>query len=343
MLDQLRIAVVGASGAVGREAISILRERGVPAAKITLFGSSRSAGESVEYGSDRLVIRALSEESVPSCDVALFCADADTAREFAPIFVARGAYVIDNSSAFRLDSAVPLIVPEINTDQLHANDSPCIIANPNCSTIIMLTALEPIRRAFGVRSVIVSTYQAVSGAGIAAIDELRTQTRAVLDGIVIAPSVFPVSCGWNVFPHESAIDPDTGLCGEEEKMIAESRRIWDHHNLAIVPTCVRVPVMRAHSQSITIETDCRATVAEIEHVLRDAPGVRFCDGVAHPLATPIHATGQDDVLVGRVREDVTSNGRRFSLWVCGDQLRKGAALNAVQIAECLPVGAPAHV
>lgn len=343
MLSDWKIAVVGASGAVGREALSILRDRNVPAQSLFLFGSARSAGERLLYGEDSLPIEALSESSVPECDIALFCADAETARAFARLFVLRGAHVIDNSSAFRLDPDVPLVVPEINSDLLQHHDAPCIVANPNCSTIIMLLALEPIRRTFGVRSVVVSTYQAVSGAGVAAIDELRTQTCAALAGTTVEPSVFPVSCAWNVFPHESPVNLATGYCGEEEKMVAESRKIWKDEHLPIVPTCVRVPVVRAHSQSITIETSHATSVSEIESVLKGARGVTLCAAAEHPSPTPAEATGKDDIYVGRVRADVTSKGTRFSLWVCGDQLRKGAALNAVQIAEHLLCRSPPFV
>ena len=335
-----RIAIVGATGAVGREALAILAERHVAPDRILALGSARSAGTTIPYVDSKLVVRELRDDAIPESDLALFCADADTARRFAPAFASRGALVVDNSSAFRMDPSVPLVVPEINGRLLDADPPPRIVANPNCSTIMLLVALEPLRRAFGVRSVTVSTYQAVSGAGAAGVDELLAHTRAAASGQSAPTSVFPEPCALNVFPHESPLDPDSGFNAEERKMIAESRRIWDDPTLSLLPTCVRVPVLRAHAQSVVVDLDAPATRAELETILSGAPGVRLVDN-----PTPLKATGRDDVLVGRVRLDPDSGrpgakrgakpgaGRRALLWLCADQLRKGAALNAIQIAD----------
>lgn len=323
-----RIAVVGATGAVGHEALAIFAERHVTPERIVAFGSARSAGTAIPYLDTDLPVRELRDEAIPECDLALFCADADTALRFAPAFASRGALVVDNSSAFRMDASVPLVVPEINGHLLDAEPPPRIVANPNCSTIMLLVALEPIRRAFGVRSVTVSTYQAVSGAGAAGVDELLAHTRAAANGQSAPTSVFPEPCVLNVFPHESPLDPDSGFNGEERKMIAESRRVWESPTLSVLPTCVRVPVLRAHAQSVVVDLDAPATRTDLETALSGAAGVRLADN-----PTPLRATGRDDVLVGRIRVDPDSGGRRATLWLCADQLRKGAALNAIQIAD----------
>lgn len=329
-LAQCRIAIVGAYGLVGREAIEILRSRGVAPQRISAYGSARSAGKLLPYGDEALTIEALGEGSLEGHGVALFCSDADTARTHAPNAIRAGVRVVDNSSAYRLEKDTPLVVPEINGQLL--DEGPMLVANPNCSTIILLMAVEPVRRAFGVRSVIASTYQAVSGAGRAALEELFDQTRAVLDGKPPEPRAFPVPCAFNVFPHESAVDPSTGLNVEESKVIAESRKILDAPDLEILPTCVRVPVERCHSQSITIELGSPATPGALAEVYGAFPGVAY-NGDPRALMTPRDIAGTDLVSISRPR--LARDGRRISIWVCGDQLRKGAALNAVQVAERL--------
>ncbi len=336
---QPRIAIVGATGVVGREALAILAARAHPADRITAIGSSRSAGSDIPYADAALRVQPLTPDAFVSIDFALFCADAEVARAFAPAAAASGAVVIDNSSAFRLDPEVPLVIPEVNGAS--ALGAP-IIANPNCSTIILLAALEPIRRRYGIHRIIVSTYQAVSGAGQAGLDELRDQTRAAASSSRATPSLFPEPCALNVFTHESPLDADTGLNGEERKMIAESRRIWGDPALSVLPTCVRVPVERAHSQSVTIELDTPATRDEIEALLRDAPGIDYwpAEGPRHP--TPLAAAHGDSVLVGRLRADNESRDYRFSLWLCADQIRKGAALNAIQIMDLVRTASPAR-
>ncbi|UYV13896.1 MAG: aspartate-semialdehyde dehydrogenase [Phycisphaera sp.] len=324
------IAVVGAYGLVGREALSILADRGVPIERVRVFGSARSAGTVVPYRGGELTITELRDDSLPGCDVALFCTDADTAKAYIPPANDVGVRVVDNSSAYRLDPETPLVVPEVNGELL--DDGPMLVANPNCSTILLLLAIEPVRRAFGVRSVIASTYQAISGAGRAALEELFTQTRDVLDGKAAEPSVFPVPCALNVFPHESAVDAETGMNAEEAKIVAESRKILAVPDLDISPTCVRVPVERCHSQSLTIEFERTATLGAVAGVFGAFPGVAF-NADPEALITPRDISGSDLISVSRPR--LSRNGQRLSLWTCGDQLRKGAALNAVQIAERL--------
>ncbi len=324
------IAVVGAYGLVGREALSILAGAGVPIDRIRAFGSQRSAGTPVAYGPGEVVIARLEPGALQDCGIAIFCTDADTARAFIPQATAAGVRVVDNSSAYRLDPSTPLVVPEVNGGLL--DDGPLLVANPNCSTILLLLAVEPVRRAFGVQAVLASTYQAVSGAGRAAVEELFEQSRRLMDGDEPRPDVFPVSCAFNVFPHESPVDPASGLNVEEAKIIAESRKILGAPDLDVVPTCVRVPVERCHSQSVTLELERPATMGALAEIFGSFPGVAF-NGDPEALITPRAIAGSDLVSISRPR--LSRNGRRLGLWTCGDQLRKGAALNAIQIAERL--------
>ena len=328
------IAIIGASGAVGREALTILEERKHQATAIRLFGSDRSAGSSITTDQSTYEIRQYQPSSVIGCDFALLCTDAQHSRTIAPELIDLGITVIDNSSAFRADPNVPLVIPEINAHLLKGTKDPRLIANPNCSTIMMLVALEPLRQALGVAGITVTTYQAVSGAGIAGIRELHAETDRARRGEKSTPSVFPVSCAFNVFPHESTTDPETGMNGEELKMIAETRRIWNNSALPILPTCVRVPVERAHSQSIVIELEKPTTIRHLKEVLSTAPGVALLDE-SRGILSPRRVAGTDDVHISRIRLDPQSQGRRFVLWVCCDQIRKGAALNAIQIMDYL--------
>lgn len=325
MSDSPLIAIVGVTGAVGREALSILAERGHPADRIIPLATARSAGERIPYADTSIVVQALTDD-FPPCDAALFCATADIARTHAPRAVAAGALVVDNSAAFRLDPSVPLVVPEINAETI---GDARLIANPNCSTIILLTALNPLRERFGISKIVVSTYQAVSGAGLEAIAELQSQARAVLDGQPTHPSVFPEPCAFNVFSHESPLDPATGLNAEESKMIAESRRIWNDPALTLIPTCVRVPVVRAHTQSAVVTLHTPATEAQVRAALAAAPGLTLLDDrTNNRFPTPLEATGRDLILAGRVRQ---FSPTEFGVLIAGDQIRKGAALNAIQI------------
>ncbi len=333
------VAVVGATGAVGREVLAILAERGHPVSGVRALASERSAGTALAYGEAEVPVAVLDAEAFEGVNVAIFAASADVAREFAPIARRAGATVIDNSSAFRMTPGVPLVVPEVNGELL--DDSPTLIANPNCSTIILLLALEPLRRAFGLERVHVATYQAVSGAGLAAMDELREQAAAALEGREVEPRVFKEPCAFNVFSHDSAVDEADGLNVEERKIIEESAKIW-RAAVPLTPTCVRVPVLRAHSQAVTVTFSRPASVDEAREVLANFPGVRVIDDrAANNFPTPLKAANGDDVLVGRVRHDpavpLDADGRstQLCLWLCGDQIRKGAALNAVQIADRL--------
>jgi aspartate-semialdehyde dehydrogenase len=336
------VAIVGASGAVGQELLAIIEERGFEHGELRLLASARSAGTGVDFAGKRLEIGELGEHAFDGIDIALFCASGDVARAWAPKAVAAGAVVIDNSSAYRMAPDVPLIVPEVNADALdRVRGKACIIANPNCSTIIMMVGVDPIRRRFGLERVVVSTYQAVSGAGAAAIEELRAQAAAVLAGQEPKPEVFIEPCAFNVFSHDSAMDLATGRNVEEQKMIDEARKIWGDPSLKVAPTCVRVPVFRAHTESINITLKKMASEAEVREALRGAPGVRVVDDrKANRFPTPQKASGGDDVLVGRIRPDTTQAGEGgkhigFELLASSDQLRKGAALNAIQIAEAL--------
>lgn len=324
------IGIVGATGIVGREALDILESRGHPPESIRCFGSVRSAGSTLSYMGTALPILPMDQIIDTPLDFALLCASSQVAVQVRALLSGLPTTIIDNSSAFRMEPDVPLVIPEVNGDLLE--HQPAVVANPNCSTIMMLTALQPIRNSFGIQSICVTTYQAVSGAGKAGIQELRNQSQSYLDGRDESPSVFPVSCAMNVFEHESEIDPDTGFNGEESKMIQESRRIWQDPSLSILPTCVRVPVERAHSQAITIVVDIPVRIEQIRNVLR-VPGIQVMDD-GFPL-TPRDAAGCNDVFVGRIRIDPLSDGKRVLLWICCDQVRKGAALNAIQIMDSI--------
>ncbi len=320
------VAIIGARGLVGQEALSILAERRWDTACIRVFGSARSVGQQIGFRDSWLRVEPISDLNNRRVDYALPCADAQTARECVELLDGTPCTIIDNSSAFRMDPSIPLVIPEVNWGSIGPDTS--LIANPNCSTIMLLTALNPLRAAFGIRSLQVTTYQAVSGAGRAGLESLRAQTRAHLLGETIPGGVFPVPPVFDVFEHESAIDPESGFNGEESKMIAESRKIWAEPGLGILPTCVRVPVERSHAQAITVELNRTCSVESIRETLRHAPGVVLSQGDS-PL-TPASIAGTDDVFVGRVRID-PSDARRALLWICCDQIRKGAALNAIQI------------
>lgn len=328
------IAIVGATGAVGREFGTVLRQRRFPITAVRMLASARSAGQTVAGPLGPAVVEELTDDALRGIDLALFSAGAAVSREYAPRAVQAGAVVIDNSSAFRLDHDVPLVVPEINPQDARRHRG--IIANPNCSAIILLMALWPLHQRWRIRRVVVSTYQAASGAGARALAELESQTRAVLAGQPARPEVFPVPCAFNVFSHNSAVGPD-GYNGEESKLIAETRRILGDETIQVAPTCMRVPVLRAHTESLSVEFAKPVDVDAARAALAAAPGVRVVDDpVRNRFPTPLEAAGGDDVLVGRLRRDPSvPDGRGVQLICAGDQLRKGAALNAVQIAELL--------
>jgi aspartate-semialdehyde dehydrogenase len=347
------MAVVGATGAVGREFLAILEQRHFAMRELRLFASRRSAGMAIPYAGKPVTVRPLEAGCFKGVDLALFSAGSGPSKEWGPRAVDEGATVIDNSSAFRMTPGVPLVVPEVNPEALEAVRSRlpgtgAIIANPNCSTIIMLMAVTPIRRAFGVKRIVVSTYQAVSGAGAQAMEELAEQTRAALAGVASRPKVFAEPCAFNVFSHNSPMDASTGRNTEEQKMVDETRKIWNDPpsaSVRVTATCVRVPVMRAHAESINLTLDRWASEADVRRVLESFPGVRVVDDrVGNVFPTPLKAAGRDETLVGRIRGDESQGSRiengvtrfeGFNLFVASDQIRKGAALNAIQIAEMM--------
>lgn len=329
------VAIVGATGAVGREMLAVLQQRNFPARELRLLASERSAGSTIAFNGNELTVGELTEDSFDGVDIALFSAGATISRNFAPLAVQRGALVIDNSSAFRMDEDVPLVVPEINDDVLDDLDSG-IIANPNCSTIIALMAVTPIYDAVGIDRMVISTYQAASGAGAAAIQELEQQARDFANDKPLNTKVFGRPYLFNLFSHNSAIDED-GYNQEEIKMVNETHKIWGDDSVGITATCVRVPVLRAHCESINLTLRKPLSVDEAREILENSPGVRVVDDPANnKFPEPIDASGIDEVLVGRIRADFSQPpGYGLNLFVAGDQLRKGAALNAVQIAEAL--------
>lgn len=333
----LRVAVVGATGAVGQEFLKVLEQRDFPVGKLKLLASRRSAGKTATFRGTEHTIEELTSESFKDVDLALFSAGGSISREFAPAAVEAGAVVVDNSSAFRMAEGVPLVVPEVNAEAIgaiQAGKTPGIIANPNCSTIIMVMAMAPLHRAATVRRAIVSTYQAASGAGAAAMAELEQQTREVLAGKPATQNVFPLQYAFNVFSHDSKIG-ELGYNEEEMKMAKETGKIFDDGSIGVTATCVRVPVMRAHAESIHLEFDRPLSEDEARALLRDAPGIEIVDDrEGNRFPTPLDAADRDAVLVGRIRRDISrDDGRGLELFACADQIRKGAALNAVQIAE----------
>ncbi|HEX7010222.1 MAG TPA: aspartate-semialdehyde dehydrogenase [Phycisphaeraceae bacterium] len=337
----LTVAVVGATGAVGQEFLKVLEQRDFPIKELRLLASARSAGKTVNFKGKSHRIEELTPKSFEGVDLALFSAGGSVSKQFAPLAVEAGAVVVDNSSAFRMTEGVPLVVPEVNAEAVKEagialGSKPGIIANPNCSTIIMLVPVTPLHRAAKVKRMVVSTYQAASGAGAAAMAELEQQTREVLAGQPLTMKVFPFQYAFNLFSHNSAMQPN-GYNQEEMKMVHEAHKIWDDPSVGIAATCVRVPVMRAHAESITLEFERPVSEAEARQLLEDAPGVSIIDDRDNNrFPTPLDASDKDDVFVGRIRQDISQkDGRGLSLFVCGDQIRKGAALNAVQIAELL--------
>lgn len=333
MARQLNVAVLGATGAVGGEFLKLFESRSFPVGRLRLLASERSAGRRLKFRGQEVEVEAVRPESFEGVDVAFFSAGASRSREFAPHAVAAGATVVDNSSAFRMDPDVPLVVPEINFDAIPEGCR--LIANPNCSAIILLMAVHPLTRLGRIERLIVSTYQSASGAGAAAMRELEDQTRDVLEGREPRPQVLPHVYAFNLFSHNTPIN-EHGYNDEEWKVIQESRKILGRPDLRINVTCVRVPVLRAHSESVTVEYEGEAPSEEaVRDAIRSAEGVRLVDDREHNVfPMPLAASGIAEVLVGRIRRDI-SHPSAVSLFVAGDQLLKGAALNAVQIAERL--------
>lgn len=331
--EGLRLAVVGATGAVGREIVKCLERRSFPVRDLRLLASARSAGTAIPFRGRQLPVKELTHDALRALHVVLFAASNRVSLEFAPTAVREGAVVIDNSSAYRMNPDVPLVIPEINRDAIRTYKG--IVANPNCSAIVAITPLWPLHRAYRIRRLLISTYQAASGAGAAAMTELLESTRAYLDGIPYAPRVLPHPYAFNLFSHNSAVDPLTGYNGEELKVIQETRKIFGEPDLSVGVTCVRVPVLRAHAVSVNVEFERTVDLDEVRRILANAPGVRIVDDWQNNVfPMPKDASDQFDILVGRIRRDLSDpSGRSLSLFSAGDQLLKGAALNAIQIAE----------
>ncbi len=335
------VAIAGVTGAVGQEFLTLLADRNFPIGDLKMLASSRSAGKTIDFKGKTYTVEELTEDSFEGVDLALFSAGGSQSKKFGPAASAAGATVVDNSSAFRMTDGVPLVVPEVNPEAVKGIElgKGGIIANPNCSTIIMLMAVNPLHQAKGVKRMVVSTYQAASGAGAAAMAELEQQTRDVLAGDPVTMDIFPFQYAFNLFSHNSPMQ-ENGYNQEELKMVHETHKIWGQsgeNKSAVTATCVRVPVMRAHAESINLTFDQPVTEEEAIALIEQAPGVSLInDRANNRFPTPLDASDKDDVFVGRVRRDISQpEGVGLDLFCCGDQIRKGAALNAIQIAELL--------
>ena len=331
-MKKYNVAVVGATGAVGEEMRLVLEERKFPIEKLSLFASSRSAGKEYKYKEEKVVVRELKDDSFSGIDVALFSGGDEVSKHFAPLAVQQGTIVIDNGKYFRMDPQVPLVVPEVNPDDLKKHKG--LIANPNCSTIQMVVALKPIYDEAGIERVVVATYQSVSGTGKEAIEELKNQAASIAKGKEFKIKAYPYQIAYNVLPHIGSFK-ENGYTSEEMKMLNETRKILGDDNIRVAATTVRVPVYRAHSEVVHIETKKKISVQRTREILSAFPGIKVIDNpekLEYPL--PLFAEGKDEVFIGRIREDIsTENG--LVMWIVSDNLRKGAALNAVQIAELL--------
>ena len=334
MSKMYNVAVAGATGAVGVEMVKTLEKRNFPVKSLKLLASKRSAGKTMTFKGEPVVIEELTHDSFKGVDIALFSAGGDISREFAKSVVDSGAVMIDNSSAFRMEDDVPLVVQEVNPEDIKWHKG--IIANPNCSTIIMLVAVAPLHRAKKLKRLVAATYQATSGAGAKGMDELLVQTRQLLNNEPIEPKAFAHRIGFNLIPHIDVFK-DNGYTKEELKMLYESRKMLHEPELMVSCTCVRVPVLRAHSEALNLEFAEEITPDEARAILKNAPGVEVVDDPANKrYPMPVDATEKYDVLVGRIRQDISRHDKRgLDIFVAGDQVLKGAALNAVQIAELL--------
>ncbi len=326
------VAILGATGAVGQELLALLAERAFPIKELRLLASPRSAGVAVPWQGEKLEVQAVNEAALQGVDLVLASAGGSVSRQWAPLAVQQGAIVIDNSSAFRLNPEVPLVVPEVNPAAALQHKG--IIANPNCTTILLSLALAPLAAQRPLKRVVVSTYQSASGAGARAMEELQQLSRTVLDGGEPQSEVLPYSLAFNLFLHNSPLQAN-GYCEEELKMLYETRKIMGLDQLCLTATCVRVPVLRAHSEAVNLEFEEPFPVEEARALLSAAPGLELIEDFAtNRFPMPSDVTGRDAVAVGRIRQDL-SNPNALELWLCGDQIRKGAALNAIQIAELL--------
>ena len=328
----LNVAVLGASGAVGQELLLLLEERNFPVAELKLLASARSAGSTQQWNGRTITLEEVNAAAIEGVDLVLASAGGSVSRQWRDAITAAGAVMVDNSSAFRMEEGVPLVVPEVNPDAALAHNG--VIANPNCTTILLTLALAPLAAKRPMRRVVVSTYQSASGAGARAMEELKTLSQTVLDGGTPQGEVLPYSLAFNLFLHNSPLQANS-YCEEEMKMVNETRKIMDLPDLRFTATCVRVPVLRAHSEAVNIEFEQPFPVEEARSLLSAAPGVELIeDPATNRFPMPIDVTGRDPVAVGRIRQDI-SDPNALELWLCGDQIRKGAALNAVQIAELL--------
>lgn len=326
------VAILGATGAVGTELLELLESRDFPLANLKLLASPRSAGTFLPFRGEKLPVEVVSTNSFQGIDLVLASAGGSTSKEWLPKVVEAGAVAIDNSSAYRMVPDVPLIVPEVNPEAVKGHKG--IIANPNCTTILMTLAVWPLHQVQPVKRIVAATYQSASGAGARAMEEMKAQAQAILKGEAPKLDIFPYPLAFNLFTHNSAMT-DSGYCEEEMKMIKETRKIFGTNEIRITATCVRVPVLRAHSEAINLEFDQPFNVEKAREILSHAPGVKLVENWQNNyFPMPIDASGKDEVLVGRIRQDLSHNCA-LDLWLCGDQIRKGAALNAVQIAELL--------
>jgi aspartate-semialdehyde dehydrogenase len=324
------VAILGATGAVGTELLALLEERNFPLGNLKLLASERSAGRSISFAGKDLVIEAVTESSFDDIDIVLASAGGSISKKWLPIATKAGAISIDNSSAFRMHPDVPLVVPEVNPEAAAQHKG--IIANPNCTTILMTVAIYPLHQVQPIQRIVVSTYQSASGAGARAMEEVKVQSQAMLNGEPAIPEILPYPLAFNLFPHNSPMT-ENSYCEEEMKMVNETRKIIGDHDIRITATCVRVPVLRAHSEAINLEFAHPFNPDKAREILATAAGIELVeDFTKNYFPMPIDASGKDDVLVGRIRQDI-SHPNGLELWICGDQIRKGAALNAVQIAE----------
>ena len=332
MKSGYNVAVVGATGAVGEEMFKILKERNFPVRNLRAFASTRSEGKVINFKGEKIKVENLATASLENIDIALFSAGASVSREFSPKFAKKGAVVVDNSSAFRMDEKVPLVVPEVNPHAVEKHKG--IIANPNCSTIQLVVAINPIHKRAKIKRMVISTFQSVSGTGKEAISELKNQTNDYLQGREIKKNVYPHQIAFNLLPHIGSFLP-SGYTEEEMKLVNETRKIMEDNSINVTATCVRVPVFVSHSESVTLEMEKDLSVEEAREILSAAPGVIVEDKPEksiYPL--PINAQGKDEVFVGRIRKD-ESAPNSINMWIVADNLRKGAALNTIQIAELL--------
>jgi aspartate-semialdehyde dehydrogenase len=326
------VAILGATGAVGTELLALLEERNFPLGKLKLLASERSAGQSIKFAGEDLIIEAVTDTSFDGVDIVLASAGGSISKKWLPIATKAGAVSIDNSSAFRMHPDVPLIVPEVNPEAVAHHKG--VIANPNCTTILMAVAIYPLHQVQPIQRIVAATYQSASGAGARAMEEVKIQSQAILNGEPAIPEILPYPLAFNLFPHNSPMT-DNSYCEEEMKMVNETRKIFGDHDIRITATCVRVPVLRAHSEAINLEFAHPFNPDKAREILATANGVRLVEDFSkNYFPMPIDASGKDDVLVGRIRQDI-SHPNGLELWLCGDQIRKGAALNAVQIAELL--------